>query len=122
MAFEVKYEESTTEISKDVVLANERDIIVVVFTTLGQNVHVGEVTQWLHHNTVASEMAKTVMAVGRVADFAMQVVILHQLVMTLCCHFILLLQSVLLHVPDKAAFLCVARSADMQMVFKHDML
>ena len=35
MAFEVKYEESTTKVSKDVVLANKRDIIVVVFTTLG---------------------------------------------------------------------------------------
>ena len=41
MTFEVEYEESTTEVSKDVVLTNERDIIVVVFTTLGQNIHVG---------------------------------------------------------------------------------
>jgi hypothetical protein len=90
MAFEVKYEESTTEVSKEVVLANERDIIVVVFTTLWQNVHVGEVTQWLHHDTVASEMAVSDVAVGRVADFAMQVVILHQLVMSLSCVFILL--------------------------------
>ena len=63
MAFEVKYEEATSKVSQDVVFTDERDVVIVVFTTLGQNIHVGKVTQWLHHDTVASEMT-ALMAVG----------------------------------------------------------
>jgi hypothetical protein len=64
VALEVEYKEATAKVSQKVVLADERDIVHVVFTTLRQNVHEGEVTKWLHHDTVPAEVMVTFIAVG----------------------------------------------------------
>ena len=64
VALKVEDEEATAKVGQDVVLADERDIVVVVFTTLRQKVHEGEVTKWLHHDAVPSMMMVTLIAVG----------------------------------------------------------
>lgn len=94
---EVEDKVATGVVDHDVGLVEDSDEVIIVFTSLWEQVDETEVTKWLHHHTVALELANTL-------AHAKEVVILSgnsTIVLNLC---------MLLHVPDEAALFRVARS------------
>ena len=90
-------------------IVEERDEIVMILASLGQQIQEGEITQRLHDHTVALE----------VITVSERTVVHKESIVIAGAYFFAHL-GVLLHVPDRAAFLGVAGSTDVQMVVYHD--